>query len=147
MWKFLSGIYPFFFLRNCFWHKTRFPVKGSGYQLFIILNEDFGTLCCFFIFGIEIRRFSGDLRLQTFVQIMKETTDHLNNIVDIIHDARKKNRKIGARLKHFYANKETIRVLLTGKGILRIDIVHCVNGVKAMNPEQIQAVADTFEIK
>ena len=78
---------------------------------------------------------------------MKETTDHLNNIIDIIHAARKKNRKIGARLKHFYANKETIRVLLTGKGILRIDILHCVNGVKTMSPEQIQAVADTFEIK
>jgi hypothetical protein len=78
---------------------------------------------------------------------MKETTDYLDNIVDIVHAARKKNKKIGARLKHFYLNKEKIRVQLTGKGYLTIEVSHAKDGLGLLSKEAIQLIADTFEVK
>jgi hypothetical protein len=77
---------------------------------------------------------------------MKETTDHLENIVDILHASRKKNKKIGARLKHFYGSKEKIKVQLTGKGWVIIDTVWAEKGVSGMTPEEIMAVVDSFKL-
>jgi hypothetical protein len=76
---------------------------------------------------------------------MKETKDHLENIVDILQAARKKNKKIGARLKHFYGSKEQIKVQLTGKGWVMIDVIVAQNGVKELNKEAVQRVVDSFK--
>ncbi len=78
---------------------------------------------------------------------MKETTEHLQNILDILHVARKKNKKIGARLKHFIANKETWKVQLTGKGWVSIDAPFVLKGAKEMTKEEILKVADSWEMK
>ncbi len=78
---------------------------------------------------------------------MKETIDYLENIVDILHVARKKNKKIGARLKHFYGSKEQIKVQLTGKGWVMIDVIIAQNGVRELNKDAIQKVVDSFEVK
>jgi hypothetical protein len=78
---------------------------------------------------------------------MKETTDFLQHILDILHAARKRNKKIGARLKHFYASKELIKVQLTGKGWVGIDTALAQKGVAGSAKEEIQRVADSFEIK
>ena len=78
---------------------------------------------------------------------MKETTDHLHNIVSILHIARKKNKRIGARLKHFYASKEQIKVQLTGKGWIIIDTICAANGISEISKEAIQRIVDSFEIK
>jgi hypothetical protein len=78
---------------------------------------------------------------------MKETTDHMENIVAILHVCRKKNKKIGARLKHFYGSKEQIKVQLTGKGWVIIDVIIAVNGVSELSKEAIQNVLDSFEVK
>jgi hypothetical protein len=78
---------------------------------------------------------------------MKETTDHLDNIVLIIHACRKRNKQIGARLKHHYLNKEIIRVQLTGNGILHIPVLIAQNGISQLSKETIQKIADSFEVK
>jgi hypothetical protein len=78
---------------------------------------------------------------------MKETIDHLHNIVSILHLARKKNKRIGARLKHFYASKEQIKVQLTGRGWVIIDTICAVNGVSEISKEAIQRILDSFEVK
>lgn len=78
---------------------------------------------------------------------MKKTTDYLENIVDIILAARKKNKQIGARLKHFYVSKDSILVQLTGKGWIRIDTLVAENGVSELKADAIQRVVDSFEVK
>jgi hypothetical protein len=78
---------------------------------------------------------------------MKETTDHLENIMDILLACRKRNKKIGARLKHFYLNKETVLVKLTGNGSLKIPILIAENGVSQMTKEAVLGIADSFEAK
>ena len=78
---------------------------------------------------------------------MKETTDHLENIVDILHAARKKNKKIGSRLKHFYGSAEQIKVHLTGKGSIMIDTVLAENGVSEISKEGLQKVLDSFKVE
>jgi hypothetical protein len=78
---------------------------------------------------------------------MKETTDYLGNILDILHAARKKNKKIGARLKHFYGSKEHMKVSLTGKGWVTVQTAFAVKGVKEMSKEEIMEVVESFEIK
>jgi hypothetical protein len=78
---------------------------------------------------------------------MKETTDFLQHILDILHAARKKNKKIGARLKHFYGSKEKMKVQLTGKGWVTIDTAFAQKGVSEMSKEEIMAVVESFEIK
>jgi hypothetical protein len=78
---------------------------------------------------------------------MKETTDHLENIVDIILAARKKNTQIGARLKHFYSSPDSILVQLTGKGWVKIDTLVAENGVSELKADAIQKVVDSFEMK
>jgi hypothetical protein len=78
---------------------------------------------------------------------MKETTDYLDNIVGIVHAARKKNKKIGARLKHFYLNKEKIRVELTGRGYLTIDVAYAKDGAAQLSKEIILTISETFEVK
>jgi hypothetical protein len=65
---------------------------------------------------------------------MKDTTDHLDNIVDIIHACRKKNKKIGARLKHRYVNKENIMVNLTGGGTIHIPIPFAERSLQSRGP-------------
>jgi len=77
---------------------------------------------------------------------MKETTDYLDNIVDILHAARKKNKKIGARLKHFYGSKEQIKVQLTGKGSIMIDTAAAEKGVSGLSKDEIQKVVDSFKL-
>jgi predicted nucleotidyltransferase len=76
---------------------------------------------------------------------MKETTDYLENIMDIVLACRKRNKKIGARLKHFHLNKETMLVKLTGNGSLKIPVLIAENGVSQMTKESIQRIADSFE--
>jgi hypothetical protein len=76
---------------------------------------------------------------------MQETTDYLDNIVDLIHAARKIDKRIGARLKHFYANKDTIKVQLSGNGYLTIGLIYAQNGVSQITKEAIQSISDTFE--
>jgi hypothetical protein len=78
---------------------------------------------------------------------MKETTDYLKNIVDILHFARKRNKKIGARLKHFYGSKEQIKVQLTGKGWVMVDTALALKGPVEASKEEIQKVVDSFQIK
>jgi hypothetical protein len=78
---------------------------------------------------------------------MKETTDYLKNIVDILHSARKRNKRIGARLKHFYGSKEQIKVQLTGKGWVMIDTALAEKGAAAASKEEVQKVVDSFQIK
>jgi hypothetical protein len=78
---------------------------------------------------------------------MKETTDYLENVVDILHAARKKNKKIGARLKHFYGSKEKIKVQLTGKGWVVIETVWAEKGLSAMSKEDLLSVVVSFEQK
>src|ERR1035437_15296 len=78
---------------------------------------------------------------------MKETTDHLDNIMDIVLACRKKNEKIGARLKHFYADEETIIVKLTGNAQIIIPLLIAENGVSQMTNEAIQKIVDTFDVK
>jgi hypothetical protein len=78
---------------------------------------------------------------------MKPTTDYLQNIVDILHACRKKDKRIGARLKHWYGSKEQIKVQLTGKGWVMIDTLVAENGVSELRKEAIQKILDSFEIK
>jgi hypothetical protein len=78
---------------------------------------------------------------------MKETTDYLENIVGIVHAARKKNKKIGARLRHFYASKDRIKIQLTGKGWVSIETAWAVNGITGMSQEDLKKVVDSFELK
>jgi hypothetical protein len=78
---------------------------------------------------------------------MKETTDFLKNIVDILHLARKKNKKIGARIKHFYGSKEKIKVQLTGKGWVIIDTLWAEKGAAEMSKEEILAVAESYRLE
>jgi hypothetical protein len=78
---------------------------------------------------------------------MKPTTDYLQNIVDILHACRKKDKRVGARLKHWYASKEQIKVQLKGKGWVMIDTVVAENGVSELRKEAIQKILDSFEIK
>jgi hypothetical protein len=78
---------------------------------------------------------------------VKETSDHIDNIQDLILACRKKNKKIGVRLKHYYLNKTTIQVLLTGNGVLRIPVLIAENGVSQINTEGIQGIINSFEIK
>jgi hypothetical protein len=77
---------------------------------------------------------------------MKETTDYLQNIVEILHICRKKNKKIGARLKHWYGSKEQIKIQLTGKGWVMMDTVTAEGGVSKLSPESIQKVVDSFKM-
>jgi hypothetical protein len=77
---------------------------------------------------------------------MKETTDFLENIVDILHAARKRNKKIGARLKHFYGSMEQIKVQLTGKGSIMIDTVLAEKGITGISKEELHKVVDSFKI-
>ncbi len=79
--------------------------------------------------------------------LMKETTDHLENIVDILHAARKMNKKIGARLKHYYGSKEQIKVQLTGRGWVIIDVLLAENGVSEISNQGIQKVLDSFNVE
>lgn len=78
---------------------------------------------------------------------MTETSDHLDNIVDIILVCRKKNRKIGTRLKHFYLDKTTMQVKLTGNGVLNIPVLIAENGVAQISPAAIQGILNSFEVK
>ena len=78
---------------------------------------------------------------------MKETTDYRENIVDIVHACRKKNKNIGARQKHFYSNSNTIRIQLSGHGQIDIPVVIAENGVSQMTNEALQRIVDTFEVK
>ena len=78
---------------------------------------------------------------------MKPTTDYLQNIVDILHACRKKDKRVGARLKHWYGSKEQIKVQLTGKGWVMIDTLVAENGVSELRKEAIQKILDSFEIK
>jgi hypothetical protein len=78
---------------------------------------------------------------------MKETTDHLENIMDIILACRKLNVKIGARLKHFYLDNDTILVKLTGNVQLSIPTLIAANGVSQLTNEAIQRILNTFEVK
>lgn len=66
---------------------------------------------------------------------------------NIICQDRKHNNKIGARLKHFYLNKETIIVQLTGNAQFNIPLLIAENGVSQMIKGAIQGIADTFEVK
>ena len=63
----------------------------------------------------------------TFPAQMSETLDYLENIVDILHAARQRDKKIGARLKHFYVSMEQIKVQLTGNGWVKTQ--KCIDGL------------------
>jgi hypothetical protein len=76
---------------------------------------------------------------------MKETTQYLENIIEIIHLCRKKNKKIGARLSHKVVNKEHIMVKLTGGGNLHIPILLAENGVSQLTTEAVIAIVATFK--
>lgn len=78
---------------------------------------------------------------------MKETADHLDNIMDIVLACRKKNEKIGARLKHFYTDEETIIVKLTGNAQITIPLLIAENGISQLSIETIQKIVDTFDVK
>ena len=78
---------------------------------------------------------------------MKETTDYTENIMDIIHTCRKKNDKIGARQKHFYLDKDNIRIHLSGNAQLTIPIIIAENGANQLTKGAIQAIVNTFEQK
>jgi len=78
---------------------------------------------------------------------MKETTDYLENIMDIVHTCRKRNDKIGARQKHFYVNKDTIRIHLSGNAQLTLSVLIAENGVSQMTKEAIKGIVETFEVR
>ena len=78
---------------------------------------------------------------------MKETADHLDNIMDIVLACRKKNEKIGARLKHFYTDEETVIVKLTGNAQITIPLLIAENSVSQLSKEAIQYIVETFELK
>jgi hypothetical protein len=78
---------------------------------------------------------------------MKETTEYLENLTDIVLAARKKNSKIGARLKHFYSSEDKIVIQLTGKGWLTVDTLVAENGVSELNSEVLRKIVDSFEVK
>jgi hypothetical protein len=71
---------------------------------------------------------------------MKETTDHIDNIIDIVHACRKINPKIGARLKHFYLNPEMILVQLSGNAQLSVPSLIAENGVSQLTKEGINKI-------
>ena len=78
---------------------------------------------------------------------MKETTDYIDNIMDIVLACRTKNKMIGARLKHFYSDKETIVVKLTGNAQITLPVLIAENGVSQMTKEAIQRIADSFQLQ
>jgi hypothetical protein len=78
---------------------------------------------------------------------LNETSDYLENIVDILHAARKKDKKIGARLRHFYTSEQQIKVQLTGNGWIMIDTLVAENGISELNKPVLQRVIDSFELK
>ena len=78
---------------------------------------------------------------------MKETSDHLDNIMDIVLASRKINNKIGARLKHYYADNKTIIVKLSGNAQITVPLIIAENGVSQMTVEAIKKIVGTFEIK
>lgn len=78
---------------------------------------------------------------------MKETTDYTDNIMDIILACRSKNKKIGARLKHYYSGKETILVKLTGNAQITIPVLIAENGVSQMTKEALQRITDTYQLQ
>ncbi len=67
--------------------------------------------------------------------------------MDIVHACRKKNSKIGARQKHFYLNKDLIRIHLSGNAELTIPLLIAENGVSQMTKEALQAIIDSYDVK
>jgi hypothetical protein len=76
---------------------------------------------------------------------MRETSDYLENIVNLLYVIRKKNQNIGARLKHFYISETRIMVRLTGNGWITLELALAVNGVQEITDADIQKVLHTFE--
>jgi hypothetical protein len=77
---------------------------------------------------------------------MKTTHDYLDNIVDLVHACRKVNKKIGARLQHFYLNENTIRIKLTGNAFLTIPVMIVEHGVSQVDSEALKGIIDTYEV-
>ncbi|MDQ3190292.1 MAG: hypothetical protein M3Q58_01725 [Bacteroidota bacterium] len=77
---------------------------------------------------------------------MKETTDYLDNIMDIVLACRKINGKVGARLKHYYEDDKTIIVKLSGNAQITVPLIIAENGVSQLTKEAIQKIVETFEI-
>ena len=77
---------------------------------------------------------------------MKTTHDYLDNVVDLVHACRKINKKIGARLQHFYINENTIRIKLTGNAFLTIPVFIVEHGVSQVDKEALKGIIETYEV-
>jgi hypothetical protein len=74
---------------------------------------------------------------------MKETTDHLDNIVDIIFACRKLNSRIGARLRHYYSGGAIV-VHPTGRMQIAIPLILAENGISELNKKAIEDILNTL---
>ncbi len=78
---------------------------------------------------------------------MKETTDYTDNIMDIVLSCRKLNAKIGARQRHFYSDKNNIRVQLSGNAELTIPVLIAENGASQITNEALNSILSTYHFK
>ena len=75
---------------------------------------------------------------------MQETTDCLENIVDIVNAARMYNPSIGYRVKHYVNERFHFSILLSGNAAIEIKRAHAQDGLGSMTPQDIQEVANSY---
>jgi hypothetical protein len=75
---------------------------------------------------------------------MQETTDYIDNVVDIIYACRKRNSLIGARLRHFYFDDRMLLVYLTDNKQLKIPVLIATHGISQLTEKSIFEICSTF---